>query len=68
VDAAARKLASGPRRALELAKQALNSATLPALDAALEREKVGQSELLTSPDFQEGAMAMLQKRPAKFGA
>ncbi|MRH91641.1 enoyl-CoA hydratase [Nocardia sp. SYP-A9097] len=66
VEAAATKLAHGPRRALELTKQALNAATLTALDAALATEKTGQSELLRAPDFAEGANAMLQKRKAVF--
>ncbi|MCV7086775.1 enoyl-CoA hydratase-related protein [Mycolicibacter hiberniae] len=67
VEAAAEKLAHGPRRALELTKRALNATNLAALDAALAREKAGQVELLTSPDFFEGATAMLQKRKAVFG-
>ncbi|KIA66195.1 enoyl-CoA hydratase-related protein [Nocardia vulneris] len=66
VAAAVAKLAAGPRRALELTKQALNQATLTSLDAALAAEKSGQSELLTSPDFAEGATAMLTKRKAVF--
>ncbi|MGN2641697.1 enoyl-CoA hydratase-related protein [Nocardia takedensis] len=66
VDAVAEKLAAGPRRALELTKQALNAATLSHLDAALAAEKAGQTELLVSPDFFEGATAMLTKRKAVF--
>lgn len=66
VEAAVAKLAAGPRRALELTKKALNQATLTALDAALAAEKTGQSELLASPDFREGATAMLTKRKPVF--
>ncbi|WP_330183472.1 enoyl-CoA hydratase-related protein [Nocardia sp. NBC_01503] len=66
VEAAAAKLAHGPRRALELTKRALNAATLTSLDAALATEKTGQAELLRAPDFAEGATAMLQKRKAVF--
>lgn len=66
VDAAAAKIAAGPRRALELTKKALNQVTLPALEATLAVEKAGQSELLHSPDFFEGATAMLTKRKAVF--
>ncbi|GAB2669121.1 enoyl-CoA hydratase-related protein [Nocardia goodfellowii] len=66
VEAAAAKIAAGPRRALELTKKALNAATLGALDAALAAEKAGQSELLQSPDFIEGATAMLTKRKPVF--
>ncbi|WP_245687868.1 enoyl-CoA hydratase-related protein, partial [Rhodococcus phenolicus] len=62
----AARTAAGPRRALALTKQALNASTLGALDEALEREKAGQAELLTSADFFEGATAMLQKRPPRF--
>ncbi|MBF6327627.1 enoyl-CoA hydratase-related protein [Nocardia transvalensis] len=66
VEAALERLANGPRRALELTKRALNQAALGSLDAALAAEKSGQIELLQSPDFFEGAAAMLQKRKAVF--
>jgi enoyl-CoA hydratase/carnithine racemase len=66
VQQAAEKLAHGPRRALELTKQALNATNLASFEAALAREKAGQVELLGSPDFIEGATAMLQKRKAVF--
>lgn len=66
VDMAAEKLAHGPRRAIELTKRALNATNLVALADALAREKAGQVELLGSPDFFEGAAAMLQKRTAVF--
>ncbi|WP_430335357.1 enoyl-CoA hydratase [Rhodococcus sp. ACT016] len=60
------RLASGPRRALELTKRSLNSATLAALDDALTLEKTGQADLLASADFAEGAAAILQKRAPHF--
>ncbi|WP_280373275.1 enoyl-CoA hydratase-related protein, partial [Nocardia abscessus] len=66
VEAGVTKIATGPRRALELTKQALNQATLVSLDAALAAEKAGQTELLRSPDFVEGATAMLTKRKPVF--
>ncbi|MFI2561725.1 enoyl-CoA hydratase [Nocardia farcinica] len=66
VEAAAQKIATGPRRALELTKRALNQATLAALDETLATEKAGQTELLQSPDFAEGATAMLTKRKPVF--
>ncbi|MDO3647896.1 enoyl-CoA hydratase-related protein [Nocardia mangyaensis] len=66
VEAVAAKLAAGPRRALQLTKAALNAATLAELDAALAREKTGQSELLVSADFLEGMTAMLTRRPPRF--
>jgi enoyl-CoA hydratase/carnithine racemase len=62
------KLANGPRRALELTKAAVNAATLTELDAALERETVGQIELQATPDFFEGATAMLTRRKPSFGS
>lgn len=66
VEAAVAKLANGPRRATELTKRALNEAALASLDGALAAEKVGQSELLESADFAEGAISMLQKRKPVF--
>ncbi|GAB0102604.1 enoyl-CoA hydratase [Nocardia sp. JMUB6875] len=66
VEAAVDKLAHGPRRALELTKQALGTAALSSFDAVLAAEKSGQCELLDSADFAEGAAAMLQKRKAVF--
>jgi enoyl-CoA hydratase len=68
VEAVAVKLANGPRRALELTKAAVNAATLTELDAALERETVGQIELQTTSDFIEGATAMLTRRQPNFGS
>jgi enoyl-CoA hydratase/carnithine racemase len=66
VEAVAAKLAAGPQRALELTKRALNQVTLASLDAVLATEKSGQTELIGSADFAEGAAAMLQKRKAVF--
>ncbi|MGY2062637.1 enoyl-CoA hydratase, partial [Nocardia gipuzkoensis] len=67
VEATLAKLGTGPRRALELTKRALNQATLSALEPALAAEKAGQTELLASPDYREGVAAMLGKRKAVFG-
>lgn len=63
---AARRLARGPRRALELTKRAVTLATLTELEAALDREHEGQSELLVSDDFAEGVASMLEKRRPDF--
>lgn len=52
-------------RATELTKAAINAATLD-LDATLGREERGQSELLQSEDFREGAAAFAERRPATF--
>lgn len=62
----ARRLARGPRRALELTKKSVTGATLAELDAALAREHEGQCELLTSADFAEGIASMLEKRRPDF--
>lgn len=68
VGTAAVRLAKGPRRALERTKAAINAATLTELDAALEREKIGQIELHNSADFIEGAAAMLTHRQPNFAS
>ncbi|MCW2560095.1 MAG: putative enoyl-CoA hydratase paaG [Mycobacterium sp.] len=68
VDAVAARLARGPRRALELTKASINAATLTELDAALERETVGQIELMSTTDFIEGATAVLTRRQPNFGS
>ncbi|HIW66551.1 enoyl-CoA hydratase [Dietzia aerolata] len=65
-DKLARRLARGPRRALELTKKSVTAATLAELDAALAREHEGQAELLTSADFAEGVASMLDKRRPTF--
>ena len=62
----ARRLARGPRRALELTRRAVTGATLAELDAALAREHEGQCELLVSPDFAEGVSSILEKRRPNF--
>ncbi|MDG3009048.1 enoyl-CoA hydratase [Rhodococcus sp. D2-41] len=66
VAAVAHRLASGPRRAIELTKRALTAVTLDRLDAAMAAETRGQCELLVGPEFAEGATAMLQHRPPSF--
>ncbi len=62
----ARRLARGPRRALELTKRSVNAAALAELDAALAREHEGQVELLQSADFAEGVASILEKRRPNF--
>ena len=63
---AARRLARGPRRALELTKRSVTAATLAELDDTLAREHAGQSELLASADFAEGVASILEKRRPDF--
>lgn len=70
LDAAVRQaldhFTDGPRKAFALTKHAINAASLDLLGAAMEREAEGQSQLLQSNDFLEGAAAMLQKRTPRF--
>ena len=67
VDTLARRLAAGPPLALAASKKAVNAATLPHLDAALERERHGQTVLLRTSDVAEGMRAFSEKRKPVFG-
>ena len=61
----ARRLAAGPPIALAGIKKAINAATLPHLEAALDREHSGQRALFTTADFTEGLDAFAEgRRPA----
>jgi len=66
VDKVVSKLVAGPAVAYAKTKDAINATTLTELDAALEREFHGQSVLVRSPDFIEGATAFQQRRTANF--
>jgi enoyl-CoA hydratase len=66
VDKVVATLLSGPAVALRKTKEAINTATLTDLEAALEREKQGQLVLISSNDFHEGTKAFQQRRAAKF--
>jgi enoyl-CoA hydratase len=66
VDKVIAKLVAGPAVAYAKTKDAINAATLTELDAALERELRGQSTLLRSHDFAEGATAFQQRRTPNF--
>jgi enoyl-CoA hydratase len=66
VDKVLAGLIAGPVVAFAKTKEAINAATLTALESTLEREYVGQSRLLVSHDFAEGARAFQQRRPATF--
>jgi len=61
-----RRLASGPPLALAASKKAVNAATLPHLDDALERERTGQTVLLRTSDVAEGMRAFSEKRKPVF--
>jgi enoyl-CoA hydratase/carnithine racemase len=64
--ALARRLAAGAPLALAAIKANLNAALGPALDAVLEDERIAQRRLFATADVREGAMAFIEKRPARF--
>jgi enoyl-CoA hydratase len=66
VDKVVSKLLGGPVVAYAKTKDAINATTLTGLDNALEREFRGQSVLLRSHDFIEGARAFQQRRTPNF--
>jgi enoyl-CoA hydratase len=66
VDKAVAGLLSGPAVAFAKTKESINAATLTELAPALERELQGQSLLLRSHDFFEGATAFQQRRTPNF--
>ena len=66
VDAVIATLARGPAVALAKTKDAINSATLTELEAALERERSGQAALLRGTDYREGIKAFQERRAANF--
>lgn len=61
-----RRLAAGPPIALAGIKKAVNAATLPHLEAALDREHSGQRALFTTRDFTEGLDAFAEVRRPVF--
>jgi 2-(1,2-epoxy-1,2-dihydrophenyl)acetyl-CoA isomerase len=60
------KFAAGPATAVVLTKRILSSAVRAQLAEALESEAVAQQTASRSPDFAEGVLAFLDKRPARF--
>lgn len=62
----ARRLAAGPAIAQSGIKKAINAATLPQLEAALDREHAGQRALFTTRDFTEGLAAFAAGRKPVF--
>ncbi|MDP3896074.1 MAG: 2-(1,2-epoxy-1,2-dihydrophenyl)acetyl-CoA isomerase PaaG [Mesorhizobium sp.] len=58
--------ANGPTHAYALTKQAIQAASVNALDDQLDLERELQREAGTSNDYKEGVAAFLQKRPAVF--
>lgn len=59
-------LAAGPPLALAAIKSAVRESAVGGIEAALEREKVGQTALLGSVDFREGVAAWTAKRSPLF--
>lgn len=59
-------LAAGPPLALAAIKNAVRQSAAGGIDAALDREKAGQTTLLASRDFREGVAAWSEKRTPKF--
>jgi enoyl-CoA hydratase len=66
VDKVVSGLLAGPAVAFAKTKAAINGATLSELEATLQRELEGQSILLASPDFREGARAFQERRTPNF--
>jgi 2-(1,2-epoxy-1,2-dihydrophenyl)acetyl-CoA isomerase len=60
------RLASGPTRSYAGTKQALNRMLYPDLEGQLSLEAELQHALARTRDFQEGALAFLEKREAAF--
>jgi enoyl-CoA hydratase len=66
VDAVVRRLAAGPSLGFAATKKAVNAATLPGLEDALERERSGQGVLLRTADVAEGMRAFSERRRPVF--
>ncbi|MGO9321058.1 MAG: enoyl-CoA hydratase/isomerase family protein [Solirubrobacteraceae bacterium] len=64
--ALAARLAGGPTRSYAGTKRQLNNWLYARMDEQLELEARIQQEMAGSADFLEGAMAFLEKRPARF--
>jgi 2-(1,2-epoxy-1,2-dihydrophenyl)acetyl-CoA isomerase len=62
----AARLAAGPTRSYAGAKRQLNNWLYARMDEQLELEAQIQREMAGSEDFVEGALAFIQKRPARF--
>ncbi|HEY2216846.1 MAG TPA: enoyl-CoA hydratase [Solirubrobacteraceae bacterium] len=64
--ALASKMAAGPTRSYAGSKRQLNNWLYTRMEEQLELEAKIQQEMAGSDDFVEGAMAFVQKRPARF--
>lgn len=61
-----RRLAAGAPLAQAATKRAINAATLAGLDAALDRERTGQTVLMRTADVAEGMRAFSERRRPTF--
>jgi 2-(1,2-epoxy-1,2-dihydrophenyl)acetyl-CoA isomerase len=66
VAALAARMAAGPTRSYAGSKRQLNNWLYARMEEQLELEATIQQEMAGSDDFVEGAMAFVQKRPARF--
>jgi 2-(1,2-epoxy-1,2-dihydrophenyl)acetyl-CoA isomerase len=64
--ALAARMAAGPMRSYAGSKRLLNNWLYARMDEQLELEARMQQEMAGSEDFLEGAMAFVEKRPARF--
>jgi len=64
--ALAARMAAGPTRSYAGSKRQLNNWLYARMEEQLELEATIQQEMAGSDDFVEGAMAFVQKRPARF--
>ena len=62
----ASKLAAGPTRSYAASKRALNRMLYPDLEGQLDLEAELQHALARTQDFQEGVLAFVEKREARF--
>ncbi|HYI45152.1 MAG TPA: enoyl-CoA hydratase [Actinomycetota bacterium] len=62
----AERLATGPTKALGLAKRLLNRSLESTLDASLEEEALTQELITNTNDIREGITAFVEKRDPKF--
>ena len=61
-----RAVAVGPTQSYRWIKRALAAATLSELESVQTLEAEGQTELVTTADFREGALAFRERREAEF--
>lgn len=64
----AERLAASPRKALGRLKKILNTSLTSSLPAQMERERQAIAWSATTPDFQEGIRAFLEKRPPRYNS